>query len=457
MQATKNRMSVRRRFRVLLASLAVVSVAAACDTDITNPGGAQDAFLDSLSAHQALVTGAQRSFAEAMENIGYWGAAMTFEINPAGSTGSYGIESYIQAGRFRIQDSGDWEEAQEARWAAEDAVRRFNRVLTESDLPDLPDFNSYAPAAQALAWAGFANRLLGENFCQVVFDGSGLLPHTAALQRADSLFQEALAIATAAGDDDYVNAAHAGRAQALAYLATYGLASWADAAAQAASVPDDFVLDSPRSDQTDGQFNWFYWANGNEPYRAHTTWGTYWENMTDPRTPFRIATDTTGDAGVAKFGGNVPWYPQMKFDSKSSKINVASGWEMRLIRAEAALAANDLTEAANQMNVRRTDLGLTLFPVPFASLADGYTALKTERAAELWLEGRRMGDVRRWIENAIPGDFVDGNYRDINQDNQFPVKVEDLMGRARGFFVGESEAETNPNVTKAEAAAGCTP
>jgi hypothetical protein len=130
---------------------------------------------------------------------------------------------------------------------------------------------------------------------------------------------------------------------------------------------------------------------------------------------------------------------------------------MRLIRAEAALAANDLTEAANQMNVRRTDLGLTLFPVPFASLADGYTALKTERAAELWLEGRRMGDVRRWLENAIPGDFVDGNYRDGNQDNQFPVKVEDLMSRARGFFVGESEAETNPNVTKAEAAAGCTP
>jgi hypothetical protein len=441
----------------MLLAAATLGAAAACDTDITNPGGAQDKFLDSLSAHAALVTGAQRSFAEAMENIGYWGAAMTFEINPAGSTGSYGIESYIQAGRFRLQDSDDWNEAQEARWVAEDAVRRFRRVLTETDLPDLPDFNSYEPAAQALVWAGFANRLLGENFCQVTIDGSGLLAHTVAFERADSLFQEALPIATAAGATEYVNAAHAGRAQVLALLATYGQATWDAAAAQAALVPDDFVLDSPRSDQDDGQFNWFYWANGNEPYRAHTVWGTYWENVSDPRTPYRIAPDTTGDAAVAKFGGNVPWYPQMKFDAKGSNINVASGWEMRLIRAEAALANGDLTTAAEQMNFRRRDLELTEFPVPFASLADGYTALKTERAAELWLEARRMGDVRRWMENNIQGDYVDGNYRDQDQVNQFPNKVEDLSGRARAFFVGEDEAETNDNVTKAEVEVGCSP
>jgi hypothetical protein len=383
-----------------------------------------------------------------MQNIVYWGAAMVFEINPAGSTGSYGIESYIQAGNFRENDTGDWNETQQARWTAEAAYERFARVLAE--IPDAPAIGSYAPAAQALTWGGFANRLLGENFCQVTLNGSALLPHTAAFERADSLFQDALPIATAAGLTDWVNAIHAGRASVLANLATYGVPgyTWAAAAAEAAMVPDEFVWSVPYSAQERSQYNFLYWANGDSPYRAHTVWGTYWENAPDPRTPFDTTTGKTGDAGVDKFGGNVPWWPETKDVDESTPINVASGWEMRLIRAEAALNVPDLTAAANQMNVRRADLGLPLFPVPFASVADGYTALKTERAAELWLEGRRMHDVRRWIDNNIPGDYPDGNYRDGNQVNRFPTKVEDLSSRDRAFFVGRSEVETNPLVTQ---------
>ncbi len=451
---TKNKSTVRQRLWGLLVPLIVMGIATACDTSVSNPGGAQDAFLDSLSAHQALVVGARDELQDAMDVILYWGAAMTFEINPAGSTGSFGIESYIQAGEFRATDTGDWNDAQRARWTAEDAVRRFKRVLPE--IPGAPSISSYEPAAEALIWAGFANRLLGENFCEVVFDGGSLEPHTNAFARADSLFSEAISIATAAGNDDLVDAAVAGRASVRANLATYGLgAGWSAAAADAAAVADDYTWEMIYSDQESSQYNYFFWANGDQPYRAHTTWGTYWENVPDPRTPFDPNTGMTGDAGVTKFGGLVPWFPQMKYDARDSGVPLVSGWEMRLIRAEAALAGGDLTEAANQMNMRRADLMLALFPVPFASVADGYTALKTERAAELWLQGRRMHDVRRWLENNIPGDFVDGNYRDGNQDNQFPAKVEDLPSRDRAFFVGRDEAETNTNVSTADQAAGC--
>ncbi|MEJ2238815.1 MAG: RagB/SusD family nutrient uptake outer membrane protein [Gemmatimonadales bacterium] len=444
----------RRHIAGLVLAATTVGVVVSCSTDITNPGGAQDAFLDSLAAHDALIVGTRRSLANAMQNIIYWGAAMVFEINPAGSTGSYGIESYIQAGEFRETDTGDWNAAQEARWTAENAVDRFRIVLTE--IPDAPAFNSYGPAAKALVWAGFANRLLGENFCQVTFDGGPLRPHTDAFLRADSLFAEAIPIAQAAGEDDWVTAAHAGRASVLANLATYGLASWSDAAAQAAQVPDDFVWSVPFSDQEQAQYNWLHWANGNSPYRAHTTWGTYWANVSDPRTPFDSTTGLTGDAAVDKFGGNVPWWPEQKDSTKDTPVNVASGWEMRLVRAEAALAANDLTEAANQMNVRRTALGMSLYPVPFASLADGYTALKYERAAELWLEARRMHDVRRWLDNNVPGSYTDGNYREANQVDQFPNKVEDLNSRSLAYWVGLSEVETNPNVTAGQLAS-CSP
>ncbi len=449
-----NRSTLPRRLRALLVPLTVVGIATACDTTVTNPGGAQDAFLDSLTAHQALVVGAQDALREATEVSYYWGAAMTFEINPAGSTGSFGIESYIQAGEFRATDSDTWEDVSAARWIAEDAVRRFQRALPL--IPGAPSIASYGPAAGALVWAGFANRVLGENFCQAVFDGGPLRPHTDAFLRADSLFSEAISVAQAAGDDDLADAATAGRASVRANLATYGLgAGWAAAASDAAAIADDFVFELPTSSQDQGQYNYFFWANGDQPYRAHTAWGTYWDNMPDPRTQFDPNTGMTGDAGVTKFGGNVPWFPQLKYDARDSGLPLVSGWEMRLIRAEAALAGGDLTEAANQMNVRRANLGLAQFPVPFASVADGYTALKTERGAELWLQGRRMGDVRRWLENGVPGDFVDGNYQDINQVNQFPTKVEDLSSRARAFFVGRDEVETNTNVDKATVEAGC--
>lgn len=455
MNTKEHRSTVRRRLVGVVVPLIVVGIATACDTTVSNPGGAQDAFLDSLSAHRALVVGARDELQDAMDVTLYWGAAMTLEINPAGSTGSFGIESYIQAGEFRETDSDEWNDAQRARWTAEDAVRRFKRVLPE--IPGAPSISGYEPAAEALIWAGFANRLLGENFCEVAFDGGSLEPHTNAFVRADSLFSEAISIATAAGNDDLVNAAVAGRASVRANLATYpgtGI-GWSAAATDAAAVPDDFLFEMVYSDQDQAQYNYFFWANGGAPYRAHTVWGTYWENVPDPRTPFDPNTGLTGDAAVAKFGGLVPWFPQLKYDTRDAGIPLATGWEMRLIRAEAALVGGDLTEAANQMNVRRTDLGLALFPVPFASVADGYTALKTERAAELWLQGRRMHDVRRWLENGIPGDFVDGNYRDINQANQFPTKVEDLNSRDRAYFVGRDEAETNTNVSIAEQEAGC--
>ena len=113
------------------------------------------------------------------------------------------------------------------------------------------------------------------------------------------------------------------------------------------------------------------------------------------------------------------------------------------------LANNQLGEAATQMNVRRADLALPDLG-PFATQAEGYTALKTERAAELWLEARRMGDVRSWLENNIPGDYIDGNYRDGNQVNQYPNKVEDLLSRDRAYWVGRNEVEANPNVNVAD-------
>ena len=75
--------------------------------------------------------------------------------------------------------------------------------------------------------------------------------------------------------------------------------------------------------------------------------------------------------------------------------------------------------------------------------------MKLERALELWLEARRLGDLRRWIANNTPGAYVDGTYRASHPGTLSPTPIETMtapVARALCFPVGRNERETNPNV-----------
>ena len=420
-----------------------------CDTSVTNPGPVQDEFLDSLNAHNAVVRGSSRNLSDALDQIAYWGAAITYEINPAGSTGSFGIPSAVQDGRLEATLSGDWNSIAQAVWTAEDALRRFEEVLPE--IPGAPAFNAYSPAAGAALLAGYAARTMGENFCDVAFDSGPLQTFDAALTKAEMRFTQAMDIGGASGDADIVMAARAGRASVRAYLATYGMASWTDAAADAAGITDnDFEYIAVYSTQDQDQANYIMFASpGTGTYRAHTVWGTFYENWftttMDPRTPWTFdAAIPFGDAGVQKFGGNVDWFPQAKYPDRDSPIRLSSGWEMRLIEAEAALnGGGGFATAVPLMNQRRTDL--TMGPIAAGTDAAAYTALKAERSFELWLEGRRLGDVRRWDANSTSGgisDLHDGVY--LTPGVMDPT-LSTLATNSRCWQIGDSERDTNPN------------
>ncbi|GIW51345.1 MAG: hypothetical protein KatS3mg081_0700 [Gemmatimonadales bacterium] len=428
----------------------------ACNFEVINPGPIQDGFLDSTSAHPALVNGMRRNLADALDQIAYWGGALTFEINPAGSTGSFGIPTQIQAGEVDDENAnGDWARAQQARWTAEDGIRRFQRVLPKAD------FDKSILVAQAYLFAGYANRLMGENFCDAVFDGGPKEPHINYFTRAEQQFREAIRIATNAGGSTgttVANAATAGLASVLANLATWNnnnASTWAQAAAEAAKIPNSFRYQIPYSTQDQDQYNYIVWANGNQPYRAHTQWATwyetYFQNTGDPRVPWRMTTQR-GDAAVQKFGAEctpngcsvnqrVPWFPQDKYKTPDAPITLSSGWEMRLIQAEEALVRGDLTAALNFMNQRRQDLGLPL--ITAANLTEGWTALKAERAYELWLEARRVGDLRRWRAANTPGAIFDGVY--LLQGGVL-TRTEDTSNRSLCWPISRTEKRTNPNL-----------
>jgi hypothetical protein len=159
------------------------------------------------------------------------------------------------------------------------------------------------------------------------------------------------------------------------------------------------------------------------------------------------STTLNGDAAVAKFGGRVPFWPEAKYTTTSAPVRLSSGWEMRLLEAEAALVAGDTATARAKMNIRRTALALP--GVTFTNLTDAWTALKTERAIELWLEARRLGDLRRWIDNSVTGGYVDGTYRASVADTLHATPIETMtapVARVLCFPVGRNERETNPDV-----------
>ena len=101
---------------------------------------------------------------------------------------------------------------------------------------------------------------------------------------------------------------------------------------------------------------------------------------------------------------------------------------MRLIEAETKLIAGDVAGALTSRNVRRTALALPA--VTAANVTEAWAALKKERGIELWLEGRRLGDLRRWAALTRPGALD---------------PKEEIPGRDLCFATPLSEKQTNLN------------
>lgn len=420
--------------------LLLLAMAAACDTNVSNPGPVQDEFLEGgniYGAANALVSGAGRGVATGINWVGYTGAAITREIHPAGSTGSFGITNRWQSGELNADDTDlndHWETTNRGRWLAEEAVRR----LVEAGPPgpgQALTVNQYNGILQlAHLYAGFANRVLGENMCEAVFDGGPAEANREFFVRAETHFTAALAI-TAGAVAAQTTAAYAGRAQARVYLD-----KWTEAVADAGQVPIGFVFNMPYHNiGEDAQRNRIAWASGNTPYRAHTQWSTwhldYRAATNDPRIAISFPNPALqGDAAI-ECCGRVPFYPQSKHPNSQAPIRLASGREMRLIEAEAQLRGNDATAGMASINQVRTAAGAGT--ITATDLTDAWRLLKRERGIELWLEARRLGDRRRWAAANTPGAL---------DPLEVPGTASHLARQDLCFPISRSERETNPNL-----------
>src|SRR5256885_8047772 len=381
------RLLPRRGFVVRAGAPMVLGALAACNLSVDNPDRVQDPLLNDPGAHAAVVAGASLALSEAINWVAFFGGDASKEFRQGGRI--HPVKLPLDPGQLTVDGIPDnaWNSAQQARWVAEDAVRRFRDVMGAQ-------FASYDLGAKALLYAGYANRLLGENMCETVINGGGPSDYKDYFRRAESALTEAIAVAGAARDARVDTAATAARASVRLMLGDD-----AGAESDAAAVATDFVFQAVYGIENEDYYNFLYWVNANQPYREISVSGTpneqYYRTTGDPRVRWR--TDPAEPTAEFRY---VPWLFPTKYTGRDAPINLSTGREMRLVEAEIALRAGDWPTAMSKINGVRTAVisdstGQPLAPRPATNVTEAWTALKRERGIELWLEARRLGDGPR--------------------------------------------------------------
>lgn len=389
----------RRQSKAFL-TLGLLLATASCELGVTNPGNIDDAALNTSQAMSPLVAGMAADFATWYDNLAYFMGIASGEIT---HSGAFFNEQEMERGELTDLNTGNhWNNLHRARWVAEAGLERMQEVLGT-------DFQSDPRTIEAYVWAGFSNRVLGEFMCEAVIDGGPAQPHTVHFERAEGWFSEALRLAQAQQEQEWVETAYAGRAQ-IHLLQE----NWSAAAADAANVPDDFLFEALFSTADSREHNWL--ANESHIRAYFSTHGTfadeYYSATQDPRMRWT-------DMGRVGVDGRTPYKRQEKYPSHGSPIPIAKGPEMRLIEAETRLRSGDVEGAMEKINHVRTAAGVET--VSATTSDEAWQRLWEERQIVLWMEARHLPDRRR-----------------LND----PF----LEGRGSCIPISEREKQTNPNL-----------
>ncbi|MGB6150433.1 MAG: hypothetical protein WBG48_00455 [Pricia sp.] len=380
---------------VLFASLGVScdSVVEVIDPDIVTPES-----LDSEAGIQTLRAGSLGDLAVAMSGSAAGHGATTGLIVMSGLV----ADEYSYAGTFPTRREADTRNLQNVNADMNTIYGNMHRSRTgaQTTIDLLANFDENpAIESEMQSVVGYTYIMFAETFCGGVpfskapADGGELIygePLT-----TEQMFTEAAnrfdrAIATAGSNDKLANLARIGKARSF-----LGLGQIDNAANEVAGIPTDFVYNIEQSDNSFRQENGIYimttvrrqfsiadGKGGN---------GQMYRSAMDPRTPWDGGTDDGQDDITL-------YYNQLKFNSSSVPVALASGIEARLIEAEAAANADDAATVEEIHNALRATIGLSDLDLSGISGDDLLLAHFSERAFWLFSTGHRLGDLRRLVD-----------------------------------------------------------
>ncbi len=400
--------------------------------DVENPGPIEDRNLQTPDAISSLVTGMSADLSEELDEIVRLTSVVGDELAHGGSSTPGG---FWRRGIVRPEDvNGQWEDMHKARVEAENGVERIKGMQGQQSY----DYNTDIRYARANLLAGLANRLLGENVCEAVLnqgtEPGGAEPHTVHFSRAEPYFTEAIRIISSiqspsAAAIEILRAAYGGRASVRAWSG-----DWAGAVADAQQVPTSFVYNAIYSINSTRERNELAQETGVVGgRREYTVYNTPWAQVFgDPRVRWDTIKTTTGAVQRGQ-DGSTPFFRQLKYDGLEDEIPLVKGTEMQMLRAENELRNGNITEAFNRINAQRAQHSLPALTPP-ATTAEAWRVLGRERGAVVWLEARRLWDLRRWYN------------RDGEERAMVLERIPTIAERDRCIPISLEELSTNPNL-----------
>ena len=237
---------------------------------------------------------------------------------------------------------------------------------------------------EASAYAGYSLVLLGESMCSAAINLGPELTPAQLFAEAQTRFDTAVAAATRASDAQTLNFALLGRART-----ELDLGNSAAAATDAALIPPGFEVDIDH-DATATRRQNLVWVHTQLAQFSSVDTSIQNRYAALPHDP-RIAVTSTGALGSDGFTTVV--FPNKDADATSPQA-VAKYAEAQLIIAENDANTGQFSDAVTILNALRTAAsqpaysGALTKPAVMADVVE-------QRRRELFLEGHRLGDIRR--------------------------------------------------------------
>ena len=266
--------------------------------------------------------------------------------------------------------------------------------------------------------AGYAFLALAEHFCNAAVDGGPLLTTQNMLDSSIADFSSAIGAALKDAPGLQISKASlVGRARAQLYRGNR-----AQALADANAVPAGFTynlvyINDPSNLTRLDNYVWY----------IDFSVGTLavppvFRSLTDPR----MVTVPPTTNHLLPMDGVTPMWSVGKYSSYSAPIRLASSTEAKYIAAEAQGAAAMLA----QVQAVRAQYGLGAYTGATDSVSV-LTEFLTQRTYEFYVEGKHMGDLRRWPNN-LPFQTPPGTpYRKANvpaysNGTCWPLSIQEL-------------------------------
>jgi hypothetical protein len=378
---------IKRSLSIAVALAGVVG-AVACNMDVSNPSVIDAATFNPNADGTTLSLSAQTNFFIAFQSVGLYGGLISEEL--------WSGAARLQQNRIATRNFVSTDDINADFFAPLSLAIASNENAVKA-LQGGPSAASDINLARASMNLGFALELMGETACFGVIQGGPQLSDAQLIDSAITRFTNAVTVATAAGSAGtaIVNTSNVGLARAYLQKGDYTHASQT-----AALVPAGFqanVLTSPNVSTQGLLGNLFYGITAGAQIVAPALYRTG-----DPRTP----ADSTRPGATLN---GVPYIVQAKYKTYGDPIRLASSLEAQYISAEAAIHGSNNTSAAlTLINARRAAGGQTAYAGGTDTLSV-MGELLNQRARDFWLEGKKLGDLRRNPSVPITAVLTDPN------------------------------------------------